>query len=393
MPFKWSNIRFGQDPEEEQNLGDFSAPRFSFGRQMPFNLGTNQQNSINTVAPQRPVRTSAYDRYMQLADEQPIYGDQKYERGKWGKLGSILAGAAVGGLTGDMNAGVRTSQNFLNQPFERAYSQWEQRFKGAQSAAKEEREREDQFRKGRLDESNIARNYAAAESDLEMIPYNKADKESLISSRAAQANLDEARTLQIKNDIDNPDLMSDTDNRGNLTFYNKQTGEAVRQYKGVGFSEDELIRLRGRIESGHIRDRGKVEAGLIPLRGAEARKTVGEQQAGLERLSDRGFRNNLMIEAFQEAGRMNRQEDAQKDRNERAESSGQARGNLTNPQFNREFDNALIELGEDPQNKQLIDEYFTRDSMGRRIMTDPENPESLELYNKVITYMRSKGKK
>ena len=381
MP-RWNFDFSGNAPEY-----DFRPPQFSFGQSYPtsFRMGTNQPINFAQALgqrqePQETPEDRAYRNLIDVQNQMPVYGDKKYERGKLGKLGAILAGAATAGFT-DPATGYQLATSIMDEPYDRAMKQWGQRFKVAKDTAIEERNRIKESREGRKTEAEITNLESQANERDALLGLKGADLEAGIRARLASAGHDEASTQKILDEIKNPNLIPKEDNRGGLTFYNSKTGDQVKRYENVGLSDATLIKLRG---DQAVREEG-VRAGNEMGR---LRFSLDKQHENALDLASQKNKYDIGLAAMNQYGQNMRLDK----RLEAAKDGKEATGKLTDPQFQQAFAGEIAKLeASRPDLVPILREKFSHKPNGMIFLADPEDAETINYFNQILLRIRGAG--
>ena len=370
--------------------------RFSFDSGNGFSRGTNIQEPFADlgpgpgIQPGNPARPkSAYDRFMEISNEQPIKGDKQYERGNWGKLGAVLAGAAYGGLTKDPGAGVALGSHILDSKYEKAYGDWASRFKPAKEAAIQELNQVKEARAARKEEADTKLTEAQTkEKEIELETLRE-EKKAEVRSKLATAGYNEARAKQITDDMENPDLLKEPDNKGGLNFFNKKTGKLVNNIPDFNVSEADLKKIDLTNDLKKIGATGAQQRLNIRDQGLQDMKEIGVRDANQQRLEGLKFffDDKLQRDRLTNQGRL--QEDRQAFQ---LTNPTQASNRLNDPQFKREFKVSMDTLAaEDPGNAKKIKELFDIDDKGNIIPAeDVDMSEYLRVFNLISSNIKTR---
>jgi len=245
-----------------------------------------------SLGPQVPPEMNFVDRYNQLLEDRPdrlayrehaLEGPPNIERGKWAKLGAILAGGLTGFGSNDAGAGMNLGLGAYYEPERKARESWEmQRANLGELAGMEDTDI--QGRLGALEMEN--RNYWAGRSE------NRADEalaETKRSNIVGEGQTNRQINLQGLMPIENP-----TD--GMTYLYNKETREMTPVGKTGLTTEEQLVARAKEItqeltlkEPYEVKadNRRAGQAMAVAKIGAGSRENVAEIQANARREAQR----------------------------------------------------------------------------------------------------------
>jgi len=254
-------------------------------QQPKFNFG-NLSNPAPPIEAPRPDFASRYNELIQDTPDRLAYrehvlsGPPTVERGKWAKLGAILAGAATGLGSGSASEGMNIGLSSYYEPERRAQEQWSTRGQGLGMLADMEAQDIQSKIKGLEMESD---NYWRSRDDL------RADRtlsHNIEQDRLTNTRADAALKLQGLTPIQETD--------GNTYLYDKQSGRKTLVGK-TGFTTEEQMSQRAAELRQELSIKEPYEVKSDNRRAAQARETAEIAAGSRENVA--AIRSQAQIEA------------------------------------------------------------------------------------------------
>jgi len=216
----------------------FKPPSFGQTQQQPFQAQPQQPPPIPGVNPQQgqqPVDFAAEyaklnsNRPNRLAYQQSIeQGEPQIQRGKWAKLGAMLA-AAGGSVTGGAQAGANLGLSSYYEPQRRATELHDKKQRGLGNLAN-------------MEEQDIANQIKALEAKQQDYYRNREDVRQQ-TELERQGTESTARLANIQDEMNRRDLVVYTDPKTGMTYRKNLKDQSVTEVGKGGLSTEEQVEL------------------------------------------------------------------------------------------------------------------------------------------------------